>query len=575
MGDFTHSSEEVGRDYQVPPDIKSFNSGAWKLNQALGHDKSQPFETPQTRSGRSRQSSEKMRSSVAQAHLDSARKRAMAQSQQYLEEPSLSMPTVQHEVEEDIYATEASHRSPYQSRAQASGSDIKPGYERRRPTVQEEVDTQPKTRSQKQKKQQQPPSHSQPNSIAQFLWSSILYPGLTYAASLLWMTANHAKPIIAYALAIYLLVGALIIGKNLVFSRVSYALSPICSIPGAGLLNLPFCSSINNDRSGPVPPVEFDQLVSAQVAFEDVVSTAISGGALPQAMKFSESSIRDLRHVVEYSTIPSRNELVFEFTGFIDMAKKASSDLNRYNSRIGRAVDHMLVANRWTLHTLDEVAETEASQARSLSSRFLSSQLNIFAPFQMKPKETRDMLFDQYVRHTSDVEEQIQSLLAEAMSLLQVLDNLDERLDMIAGIATRDGVKVQGNKDELLADLFTKLGGRRSSVQRLERELDTLKSVSQYRKMAWAHVNKTILKLQAIAAHLEDLKASVAKPELEGKGTETPLEMHVQEITMGIERLQTIREEGRRIEDERHRRILDSGNRDEGSRQRPGWEIGA
>jgi len=339
------------------------------------------------------------------------------------------------------------------------------------------------------------------------------------------------------------------------------------------MLNLPFCSSINSDRSGPAPPAEFDQLVSAQVAFEDVVSTAISGGALPQAMKFSESSIRDLRHVVEYSTIPSRNELVFEFTGFIDMAKKASSDLTRYNSRIGRAVDHMLVANRWTLHTLDEVAETEASHARSLSSRFLSSQLNIFAPFQIKPKETRDMLFDQYIRHTSDVEEQIQSLLAEAMSLLEVLENLDDRLDIIAGIATRDGVKVQGNKDELFADLFTKLGGRRSTVQRLERELDTLKSVGQYRKMAWAHVNKTILKLQAIAAHLEDLKTSVAKPELEGKGTETPLEMHVQEITMGIERLQMIREEGRRIEDERHRRVLDR-DRDDGSRQRLGWEVG-
>ena len=171
------------------------------------------------------------------------------------------------------------------------------------------------------------------------------------------------------------------------------------------------------------------------------------------------------------------------------------------------------------------------------------------------------MLFEQYVQHTSAVEEQIAALILEAQALLQILQNLDDRLDLIAGITTRDGVRSQADRDDLFADLWTKLGGNRAGVARMERQLEVLGDLGKYRKLAWAHVSGTILKLQAIAANLEDLRERVARPETVGVREELPLEMHVREIVMGVERLEAVRDQGRRIEGQRLRSILDREER--------------
>lgn len=345
--------------------------------------------------------------------------------------------------------------------------------------------------------------------------------------------------------------------RNLATTSFLKALSPICRLPGSSLLNLPFCETAK--YTGAVAPVEFDKLVSAQAAFEDVLTTSAGGASLPLDMKRSEASIRDLKHVVQYSTLPSRNELVFEFSGFIDTARQAANDLTKYNSRIGRAVDRILTTNRWTLQVLDGIASTEASQGSI--TRFATKHLNIFSPFSATPHMTQDVLFDQYVRHTSAIEEQIQTLILEAQALLQILNNLDDRLDLIAGIAMRDGIRAKDTSDELFSLLWTKLGGNKATVQKYERQMAVLRDVGQYRKLAWAHVSGTIIKLQAIAANLEDLRERVARPETVGVRADLPLEMHVQEIVMGVERLEAVREEGRRIEGLRLRNVLDKDER--------------
>ena len=65
--------------------------------------------------------------------------------------------------------------------------------------------------------------------------------------------------------------------------------------------------------------------------------------------------------------------------------------------------------NRWTLSVIDGVKADEASQGAV--SRWVYTNLNIFAPFQPLSL-SRDVLLDQYLRHTGAVEEQIQTLIA-------------------------------------------------------------------------------------------------------------------------------------------------------------------
>ncbi|KAJ9646432.1 hypothetical protein H2199_002481 [Coniosporium tulheliwenetii] len=354
-------------------------------------------------------------------------------------------------------------------------------------------------------------------SLPGLIWNKLFYPAASFLLSVLQSALKLLRPLLVYALALWLLIGTA--------------------------------------RWAP----EFDQLMTVQSAFEDVLSSSSESATLPMDMKRSELSIRDLRSVVSFSSLPSRNELVFEFGGFIDTARQASMDLTKFNSRIGRAVDHILSTNRWTLQVIDSISEREA--ARGSLTRFFAD--TVMAPF--TSRQTADeMLLEQYLKHTRAVEEEIQDLIFEAQELLRILQNLDDRLDVIAMIALRDGFAAQGSKDELFAALWTKLGGNRSSVHKLNEQLKLLKQVSQYRKMAWAHVSTTILKLQAIAAGLEDLRERVAAPEVVGTSKDTPLEMHIESIQLGVERLEAQRSEARKLEGDNYRRVLDRAERNLG-----------
>ncbi|EMC99156.1 hypothetical protein BAUCODRAFT_65582 [Baudoinia panamericana UAMH 10762] len=381
------------------------------------------------------------------------------------------------------------------------------------------------------------------------MWVRVLRPILGYLGDIVGIALQNAKPLLGYALLLYALVGAVIFGTGFLTNSINNALTPICRIPGVSWLHLPFCPSPQvAELQG---PAEFDKLVQAQSQFEDVLASTQVGANLPMDMKRSEASIRDLKHVVQYSSLPSRNELVFEFGGFIETARQASQDLSRFNSRIGRAVDHILSTNRWTLSVIDGVSASEAG--RGAVSRWLGENLNIFAPFQ-PVSLSRDVLLDQYLRHTGAVEEQIMTLISEAQALLNILDNLDGRLDVIAAIATRDGIKAQDNKEELFAMLWTKLGGNRNSVAKLEQQLQLLKEVGAYRRLAWAHVSTTIVKLQAIRDQLEDLRERVALPETVGE--KVPLEVHINSINLGIERLEQQRDASRKLEQEGYARVF-------------------
>jgi len=266
-------------------------------------------------------------------------------------------------------------------------------------------------------------------------------------------------------------------------------------------------------------------------------------------MKRSEGSIRDLRTVVRYSKLPSRNELVFEFDGFVETAQQASAALAKFNSRIGRAVDHILSTNKWTLQFIDSVAARE--DARGSVDRFVYDTM-IGSIWTAKTPD--EALLSQYLKHTSTVEEQINNLILEAQALLLILQNLDDRLDVISDIAHRDGLSAQASHDEILSNLWTSLGGNRKDRAKYESQLRLLKDVGAYRKTAWAHVSATIIKLQDIAGGLEDLRERVGAAEV--TGSDVPLRVHMEHIQLGVERLERQRTDGRKIEGQKVQRYL-------------------
>jgi hypothetical protein len=384
-----------------------------------------------------------------------------------------------------------------------------------------------------------------PSSL-EVLWYQFVAPILGYFMGILGHAMVHLKPIFGALLAAFFLVQ---LGR-LAF-RFPFSFNPLgafnilpspCTIPVVSTL-LPFCGSSNLQY---IKPVEFEKLVDVQAQFEDILDSAVQGSLLPVDMKRSEAAVRDLKHVVKYSHLPSREGLLFEFQNFIDLARTTSDDLTKFNSRIGRAVDQIISVNKHTLHVIDGFKETDAS--RGSIARYFFSSIGL----------TDQDLLNQYLKHTSQVEDQIMALIAEAEALKRLLNILDDHLDAIQDIVTRDGVNLQSSKDQLLSELWGKLGGHRNEVAKKDEQLRLLNSVNIYRRQAWAHVTTTIVKLQAIEAGLVDLRERVAGPEILGLEM-VPLEQHISMIQMGVERLENTRDSARKIEVAKMRNIADKG----------------
>lgn len=369
-------------------------------------------------------------------------------------------------------------------------------------------------------------------------------------------TMTALKTPISYFLAIYLLIGLLNMLSNIFTTSIYSALSPICRIPGTSFLDLPMChGSISSqqpkDGSGESTPVEFDQLINVQAQFESILEESAGGVSLPLDMKRSETSLRDLRTIIRYSSLPSKNELVFEFNGFIETASVASSDLQKFNSHVGRAVDNILATAHWTKRVLDGVALEYES--RGLLTGFFSDKL--LAPFQPL-RSTEATVLQQYTEHTRLVESEINRLIDEAQVLLGILRNLDDRLDVIHGVAARDNLHAQGSREEVMSRLWTLLGGNRKELGKFESQLKLLNQVNFYRQTAMRHVAGTMLKLQAMGAELAELRERVGTVELLADRKSVPLSVHIDSIELGVERLEQRRNWARGVEDDEMRKAL-------------------
>lgn len=367
-------------------------------------------------------------------------------------------------------------------------------------------------------------------------------------------TLRLLKTPISYAIAGYICLGLIILLRNILTSSVYSALSPVCRIPGSSFLRLPMCKppTTMNYKGEEVPPVHFDQLMNVQSKFEEVLEQSAGGVSLPLDMKRGEASIRDLRQVVRFSNLPSKNELVLEFDGFVETARMASYDLQKFNSHVGRAVDSVLATARWTQRVLNDIGTRDRSRG-AIASFYHDTLLAPFQPLKL----TEAKLLDQYISHTHVIEEEINRLIDEAQALLIILQNLEDRLDVIHGITIRDNQHAQFSKDEVLSQLWTILGGNRSKLGKFNSQLKLLLQVGMYRQTAFAHVAGTLVRLQAMGSELEELRERVGGAELLRDKADIPLSVHIENIQLGVERLELGRGRTKNLEEANLRNRLE------------------
>jgi len=374
----------------------------------------------------------------------------------------------------------------------------------------------------------------------------LLWPVLAYLLEIVVDVLAFVKPLLGFIMFILLLVGALHLASAYARNAFHAVMLPICNVPGSSYI-IPFCKS--PPPSGRQP--DFEELVNVQSKFEEALTANKDSYILPTNMKKSEIAIRDLRTKVKYSHLPSRVELDVEFTYFIESANEAADQLTKYNSKIGYVMDRVISTNGWTLRVLQGIANEQVNV--SVLSRL--GYLNPFSTFHAPSETLEQKIFNQYVTHIVKVKEEILNLITVSKDLLALLNSLELSLDAIADVAMRDDAIITRDRDLLFAQLWTKLGGNRSSKLASDKSLQLLNDMVKYRTLALQHVAGTMMKLKDIAAGLDNLSNGIAAPEVFGSSGGMPLEWHIEVISKCVERLRNARGETLEMEKARYQRL--------------------
>ncbi|KAG6167011.1 hypothetical protein E4U51_003193 [Claviceps purpurea] len=405
------------------------------------------------------------------------------------------------------------------------------------------------------------------------LLPSAVFKILVWAGEIILIALHFAKYPLGMLLAAYLVFGGAIIVQNMATRSVYSALSPVCRLPGLSLLNLPFCPPKNTVLFGDSPStsgqghghgrsVEFEDLMGVQAKFEQVLEHSAEGVSLPLEMKRSELAVRDLRSLVRHSDVQARHELVLEFDGYIDTARRSSSELQKFNSHVGSAVDAVISINRWTSRYIDSLSPDSALGAGS--SVLVEWTQWIFSPFQPADQHmfSERIILEKYIEHTSLVSQRISSLILEAQAVLRLLTKAEDHLGLIYDITSRTSASVSSRRGEILWSIWTLVGANSGRLQSLSQQLTLLQQVDAQRSTAVKQVSALILELESIQAGLGDLRDRVAEPQFSGASSAyIPLSVHIETIDRGVDRLQAARRRIRAAEDGRVRDTM-AGLRD-------------
>ncbi|KAI0008674.1 hypothetical protein F4779DRAFT_585726 [Xylariaceae sp. FL0662B] len=446
------------------------------------------------------------------------------------------------------------HRSTRSSRTVHADTELLPA--RRRVLRQESVESSPRTRRQttrERSKSYEPEALPTGPTLTDRFTTSIpefLFNAMAWCLSIIGMALYYARLPLTILLFLYITIGTGMIAKNMITESINTSLSPFCRIPGASLIGLPFCPDFA-PTPGSNQPVEFNELMNVQAQFEKVLEDSAKGVSLPMEMKRSEVDVRDIRTVVKYSELPAREELVYEFDNYIDIVRTASDDLQAFNTHVGSAVDSVISINRWTSRYIDSIAADRETQ-QGLLSRWGGW---LFTPFQPTVFDEH-MILDKYIEHTALVSEKIANLIVEAQAALRLLTEAENSLQLIKEHATRIGKFVTGDQTSMLDSIWSFVGVNSRRLKELKEQMRLLQQVEKQRMTAVNQLMHLMHDLKDIETKLSDLRDRVAAPRLLDGRMPVPLNIHIETINAGVERLENARSRIRAEENKRLQQAL-------------------
>lgn len=196
--------------------------------------------------------------------------------------------------------------------------------------------------------------------------------------------------------------------------------------------------------------------------------------------------------------------------------------------------------NDHALHTIEEHVKSK-------------SALSILNPFS-NALTTQQVITQTFTDAMSVLSVQMRRIILEAEASMTNLDRLEEMLTTLHEIVSRENANISAEKEALLAELWTILGGNKRKLRGLDGHLFLLRHIGEYRMRAAAHVAAALQALIGMSEDMEDLRERVTAPELIGE--KIPVEVHIKSIQAGLDRLKADRARAQEREEQAVRKIL-------------------
>lgn len=313
-------------------------------------------------------------------------------------------------------------------------------------------------------------------------------------------------------------------------------------------------------------------LVNLQGSFSTVLENSAGGSVMALDIKNSEMAVRDLNALVKASGLTCKENLSSRLDGFVGAAKSTSRSLTRFSSRVNGVVDNLLAMDEYAIRALEDAAKTigtKRSTGRKSNGIVIDVIDVLLSPFSsgVQIAGPHQKILTTFIQASAMMDTSIRRLILEAESTLRSLEDLELRLDTINGIAAQESSIITSNEQEVLANIWTLLGGNRLKLANFKNHKALLDGIKNYQKEATARIGTSLLMLNTIQGNLDDLRERVVAPGLaeeeiaagleDGSGRgEFLLEVHVKSIRKGVERLKRGMERAKGIEEEYTRKVL-------------------
>ena len=145
-----------------------------------------------------------------------------------------------------------------------------------------------------------------------------------------------------------------------------------------------------------------------------------------------------------------------------------------------------------------------------------------------KTSEGAASLTPVFYSSTAALANEFADILVEAAKTVTALDVLENQLVRIHAASIQDQVLASTGLNDVLSELWTKLGGNGHRIKDLERRSEVLKNLDAYRRLAVAHVAATVQTLVGIEEELNQLMRKL-RHDGEVAALYLPLEVHIGE----------------------------------------------